>query len=491
MRIPMCATIIAKKDTKWGRRNTITTIRDILAVPAEGAYYYDDLTALQAAPLSVAERYTAEPATPGFRRVREAAEALSVGLVLDGDQVTWGDCVAVEFSGKAGRYPLFRAQEGLATIHQTIAPILRGRRLTSFRELAAEVDALVETVEITQPRDQAQIGNESQAGSKKLSRRALLSTPARLLRQSDVGSLTEQVTIDRPLHTAVRYGVSQALLGAVALTRNTTMAEVVAEEYGLPTPSEPVPIHAQCGADRHAGADKMIARRVASLPHTLVDNIPEHLGEDGEVLVQYARWLRQRIPQLAGDDYKPTIHLDVHGALGRIYDNNPGQILGYLVRLEKAVDPYPLRVESPLILDSRADQIEAMETLCDYVRFREMKVKLVADEWANTLDDIRAFIAAGAVDMIQIKMPDLGSVHNSIEAVLACKASGVGAFLGGSCAETDLSARVAVHVALATQPDMIMAKPGMGVDEGVTLVRNEMTRALAWIKVRSEGLGNQ
>ncbi len=132
-----------------------------------------------------------------------------------------------------------------------------------------------------------------------------------------------------------------------------------------------------------------------------------------------------------------------------------------------------------------------MKTLCDYVRFREMKVKLVADEWANTLDDIRAFIAAGAVDMIQIKMPDLGSVHNSIEAVLACKAGGVGAFLGGSCAETDLSARVAVHVALATQPDMIMAKPGMGVDEGVTLVRNEMTRALAWIKVRSEGSGNQ
>jgi methylaspartate ammonia-lyase len=37
-------------------------------------------------------------------------------------------------------------------------------------------------------------------------------------------------------------------------------------------------------------------------------------------------------------------------------------------------------------------------------------------------------------------MPDLGGIHNSVEAVLACQASGVGAFLGGSCAETDLSA---------------------------------------------------
>jgi methylaspartate ammonia-lyase len=266
-----------------------------------------------------------------------------------------------------------------------------------------------------------------------------------------------------------------------------TMAEVVADEYDLPLPSEPAPIHAQCGADRYAGADKMIARRVDSLPHSLVDNIPEHLGEDGEVLVSYARWLRERIPQLTGDDYKPTIHLDVHGALGGIYQNDLGQILGYLYRLEQAVAPYPLRIESPLIMDTRQAQIDAMRTLREYVRFREMKVGLVADEWANTLDDIQAFIAAEAVDMIQIKMPDLGSIHNSIEAVLACKAGGVGAFLGGSCAETVLSARVAAHVALATQPDMIMAKPGMGVDEGVTLVRNEMARTLAWIGVRNSG----
>jgi methylaspartate ammonia-lyase len=134
------------------------------------------------------------------------------------------------------------------------------------------------------------------------------------------------------------------------------------------------------------------------------------------------------------------------------------------------------------MMESRQAQIEAMKELREYVRFRKMKVQLVADEWANTLDDIHAFIQAGAADMIQVKMPDLGGVHNSVEAVLACQAGGVGAFLGGSCAETDLSARVAAHVALATRPNMIMAKPGMGVDEGVTIVQNEMTRTLAWIQ---------
>jgi methylaspartate ammonia-lyase len=31
---------------------------------------------------------------------------------------------------------------------------------------------------------------------------------------------------------------------------------------------------------------------------------------------------------------------------------------------------------------------------------------------------------------------------------------------------------------------MIMAKPGMGVDEAVSLVQNEMARTLAWIRIR-------
>jgi methylaspartate ammonia-lyase len=476
----------------------------VIAVPSVGAYYYDDLVALQASPIPLAERYTADPVTPGFRRAREVAQAVSVGLIVEDlstssgrrEKVAWGDCVAVEFSGKAGRDPLFRTEEGLSTIRQTVAPALRGRQLTSFRELAAELDALLESVEITRPLSPPELGGKDEEEAKRLSRRELLAAPARFLRpmgsgqsvqEEDKAGLSEQVTVERRLHTAVRYGVSQALLAAVALVRGVTMTDVVAEEYDLPLPGQPVPIHAQCGADRYAGADKMILRRVASLPHTLVDNIPDHLGDDGQILVRYARWLCERIPQLAGNDYQPTIHLDVHGALGQIYENNLGQVLGYLYRLEQSVAPYSLRVESPVIMESREAQIEAMKTLRDYLRFRKMKVQLVADEWANTLEDIQAFIAAQAVDMIQVKMPDLGSVHNSIEAVLACKAGGLGAFLGGSCAETDLSARVAAHIALATQPDMMLAKPGMGVDEGITLVQNEMARTLAWIQARRPG----
>jgi methylaspartate ammonia-lyase len=136
-------------------------------------------------------------------------------------------------------------------------------------------------------------------------------------------------------------------------------------------------------------------------------------------------------------------------------------------------------------MGSRDAQIETLKRVREYVRLRKLNVQLVADEWANTLDDIRAFVAAQAADVIQIKMPDLGSVHNAVEAALVCQAGGVGAFLGGSCCETDLSAKVTVHVALAVRPDILMAKPGMGVDEGVMLVQNEMARTLAHIRART------
>lgn len=81
--------------------------------------------------------------------------------------------------------------------------------------------------------------------------------------------------------------------------------------------------------------------------------------------------------------------------------------------------------------------------------------------------------------MAQIKTPDLGGINNTIEAVLYCKEHGFGAYQGGTCNETDRSCQVCVDCAMATKPDQILAKPGMGVDEGFMIVYNEMNRVLA------------
>ena len=59
---------------------------------------------------------------------------------------------------------------------------------------------------------------------------------------------------------------------------------------------------------------------------------------------------------------------------------------------------------------------------------------------------------------------------------------GVRPILGGSCAETDQSARIMAHVALATRPAWVLARPRMGVDEGLQIIYNEMARTLAIIE---------
>ena len=137
-----------------------------------------------------------------------------------------------------------------------------------------------------------------------------------------------------------------------------------------------------------------------------------------------------------------------------------------------------------MIAASRAAQIQAFKDLRAALAQRGHKVILVADEWCNTLDDIQAFADAGAADYLQVKAPDLGGLGNSIEALLYCRRRGAGVYMGGSANETDQSARLSAHVALACRADFLMNKPGQGVDEGISILTNEMHRTLALIKAR-------
>ena len=108
-------------------------------------------------------------------------------------------------------------------------------------------------------------------------------------------------------HTAIRYGVSQAILDGVAKAKKKTMTEVILEEYELPMVLEPVPIFTQTGDDRYDNADKAIIKRAGVLPHALINNVETKLGKDGELLMEYVEWLRNRVMTLGGDDYRPCL----------------------------------------------------------------------------------------------------------------------------------------------------------------------------------------
>jgi methylaspartate ammonia-lyase len=173
-----------------------------------------------------------------------------------------------------------------------------------------------------------------------------------------------------------------------------------------------------------------------------------------------------------------VLHLDTYGTIGLAL-KSLGAVADYLASLEQVAAPLRLRVEQPVDAGSRAGQLEALASLRRLLAERGTGVEIVADEWCNTLTDIEMFIAAGAADVIHVKTPDLGGIGNTVEALLLCRRSGRGAYCGGTCNETDRSAQVCAHVAMACGATQVLAKPGMGVDEGIMIVANEMARAEA------------
>lgn len=406
-------------------------IERVICAPGRTGFFFDDQRAIKSGLEPDGFTYRGEPVTPGFSAVRQAGEAVSVLLLLEDGQIAHGDCAAVQYSGAGGRDPLFLAAEFIPLINRVIKPVLEGRKITRFREMAEEIDKL------------------------------------------------EDPERKRSLHTAIRYGVTQALLDAVAKAEKKLMVEVISEEYGAGPLERPVPIFAQTGDDRFINADKMILKGVDLLPHGLINNIKTKLGNDGEKLLEYVRWLKNRVAELKPrEDYQPVLHIDVYGTIGLAFNHDEERILDYLSRLSKAAHPLKLRIEGPVDMEEREAQIEKMALLRSLIDRRGVEVEIVADEWCNTLEDIKLFAERGAGHMVQIKTPDLGGINNSIEAVLYCKSRKIGAYLGGTCNETDRSAQICVHVAMATGPDQMLAKPGMGMDEGYMIVFNEMSRIL-------------
>ncbi len=415
-------------------------IVDVVLSKGLTGFYFDDQRAIRQGNFEEdGLTYRGEPVTPGFTSIRQAGESVSVQIILENGQVAYGDCAAVQYSGAGGRDPLFLADEYIPLIEKYVSPLLIGQELTSFRELAEKVDSCRDST-------------------------------------------------GKPLHTAIRYGVTQAVLDAVARSRGITMAEVIADEYDLDLVLEPVSIFCQTGDDRKINADRMIIKGVDILPHGLFNNVKK-LGKNGENLKGYLRWLKQRVHNLRPhDDYLPDFQVDVYGTIGEAFDNDIPRIGEYARELAEIVAPHKLYIEGPIELSNRDEHIQAMAKLRAYVDENNIPVKFVVDEWCNTLEDIKVFTQAKAGHMIQIKTPDLGGLNNSIEAVLYCKENGMAAYLGGTCNETERSAQITVQVAVATRPRQILSKPGMGVDEGLSICRNEMNRLLALLS-RKQGRG--
>lgn len=405
-------------------------IVDLICSEGKTGFYFDDQKAIVSGAGHDGFIYTGDPATDGFRSIRVPGESVSVMLILENGEVAYGDCAAVQYSGAGGRDPLFIARDFIPIIEGHVRERLLHRDASSFRELADEIDS----IEIDGKR----------------------------------------------LHTAVRYGVTQALLDAASRSRRLTMAEVVKEEYSTGVELRRIPIFAQSGDDRYTNADKMIIKGADVMPHALINNIDEKLGRHGEILKAYIEWLRDRVLlHREEEEYSPIFHIDVYGTIGMLFNQDMEKMADYLKTLEEAASPFKLRIEGPMDRGGRKEQMEALRDLTALLDQRGINVELVADEWCNTYEDVIYFADNHAGHMIQVKTPDLGGVNNSIKAILYCKEKGIGAYLGGTCNETNRSAEICVNIAMACGARQTLAKPGMGFDEGYMIVNNEMNRVLA------------
>ena len=401
-------------------------ITGLTATPGVSAFFADDQAAITAGAEPDGFAYDAEPRTPGFDRIREPGEVLIVEIETSDGAVARGDCAAVQYAAAGDRDPVFRASDHVEAVTGPVADALVGRDPEAFARNVAALESI------------------------------------------------------DGLHSAVTYGVSGALLAAAAKTRQETRTRVLADALGTEPATEPVPVFGQSGDDRRRGAEKMLLKRVDVLPHGLFNSL-EKVGPEGQRLVEYLSWLSGRAGDLGSPEYQPRFHVDVYGMLGELFDPpyDGDAVIEYVDELRRAAEPYPLQLEEPVIAADRSTQLTAMGALKDGLADAGVSVDLVADEWCDDREDVTAFVDADAADVVPVKTPDVGSLLESGRAVRYCEGTSTRAYLGGTCNETVTSARASAHVALATDAAQVLAKPGMGFDEGYSVVTNEMHRTLA------------
>jgi methylaspartate ammonia-lyase len=252
------------------------------------------------------------------------------------------------------------------------------------------------------------------------------------------------------------------------------MTEVLCDEYGLPLPVSTVPFHIAI----QPGQTFQLWPQLTSLGYEPTGADPESiLGLNGEKLQHFVRLLRENMHGLTEENQVPAIHLALNGNLGHLYGDAPGKILGALYGLQQVGAPHPIRVEDPIVKSKRQEQVEALKQLKQYIHLRRMSLQLVTGAWIDVPADVDAFLQAEngdpAIDMIHLQLARLGGIHDTMQAIAACRERSVAVLLEGEPAE------FAVAVALAAQPDLLAAGQSMAA------VQNEMTRILSWLRYKS------
>jgi methylaspartate ammonia-lyase len=401
-------------------------ITDVLTYHGWGGYFFEDIDRIRKKYIPTRERYHTVTAHKKYPFVRTPAPVVGVGLQLNDGSVHWGDAVAVSFGGKAGRSELSKPDELERWFHGEFHKWCLNRKLDHW--LGIELQFL-----------------------------------------KAFGSAAP----------FIRYAVSQALLAATSHAKKLMPFKVIANDLGLKPAENPIPLQGSSGANFSDTVDRMLARKIMYLPQGQFEHLSQELGPRGDNLLT---WITDFKKKAAKFGYKPTLTLDFHGALDDIFQSDTLKIANFIVEMAKKSKPHALHVESPVVGQTLKDHTNRLKKIRETVKRFSPGTRIIADEWANEVRDIKFLLEHKAVGGVHIKMPDTGSLFECGEAIAACKKFGAFTLLGGSCTETDLGAKASAQLALAFKPDALLVKPGMGFDESYALMFNEMKRSLTTAK---------
>lgn len=397
-------------------------IIDVQTYRGWGGYFFEDIDKIRQKFIRMADRYHSSTDHDRYPFVRTSAPVVGVGIKLDDGSVHWGDGVAVSFGGKAGRAGPGSPDELEKWFKSDFKSWCVGRDVSTWQHLE---ESFLKGQKTTPP--------------------------------------------------FVRYAVSQAFLSACSHVNQLPSASLIARDLGLTVSKTPIPLHGSSGANWDDTVDRMLARKLIYLPQGQFENLDAQIGSGGGQLFKWIDGFKQRAARF---NYKPTLTLDFHGALDSIFAGSDIKIADFIIAMAQNAAPHALHLESPIVGRTLEDHAKRLSTIRLRVQGSSPSTKIIADEWANEVADIKLLIDQHAVDGVHIKMPDTGSLSECAEAVKICKKAKIFSLLGGSCTETDIGARASVHLAMACQPDALLVKPGMGFDESFALMHNEMARAL-------------
>lgn len=384
--------------------------------------------------------------------------ALSLGLVIDGWQVFWATCTLTAVFPPDGLPPV-TTEAATSTVRRLVAPALTGKPLIAVLDLITVISQLTETVVFTkhlapQPAESTAVSRRS------LFTGQFLNPPS-----------PQKVTIEQeqPLHPALRDAITYLLLKAAAAQRRLTITELLAQFYAPGRPFSSIPLHLDLTSSSTAWP--AITQQITSLGYTTTGTEPKAaLGANGEKMQSRVRALSEWLH--ANRYANHALHLRLGGAYGTLYENNLGRILGAIYGLAQAARPYPLRLEDPFILPSRDAQIERLRQLQDYLRIRRLEVALAAHAWVDSITAVEAFAGAGVVQMLHLDAAHFVSLPAALETAVAAQRCGVPVMWGMNGRVPLLTA----HVALALQPDLVLASSNAAAQ-----LQNEMQRTLTWL----------